>query len=859
MPDVDFSYKYSGYGIKWTDERLEKVKNALEQTKEEERHVGEPESPYLRKAGNGYISRESGEYVSTAVVSVIENIALEEADRLLKGRPVMPEDESVTVRFPGISPIGKTCAMEMQFAQRIANIEVAIETCPPEVAAYANGLLAMNDKNKKAYGRITYPMKLQMDMARVASRAAKICPSDSGRTELRLQSRKCELEAWTERFELYLQGIEHAVGIDPRPELPEEVHALYREILQTDLNMELHRKGRETKVIPPVLHVEFDKLEDNLLYRAAIRPVNWELSEEEIRGKLNKGAAGLKDLRMSEEEIDNAVVTYARATVDRVLQPTLGVLEKTAEPRLQFSRGDYIIVDGQTVRERMLEEYLAENRSLNGFEEHYTQNVHQKSNEYVAAALMAGKRVETFVPDKHGRIPKEPTQLVKAGYEPTPVQKVTLNAWERFFAKRGFYKKKAAKAAEYQRFEEARQRVRLRNFWAGTQLDYGSSTARESFFGDWARDHNGVQRAVYNANDPSGRGMGIAYSLSRSADFSTVICYMAALGHNVKDILDPTKLQAEKQAAGTEVMRRFEAYDHNWITSALYHGQIALTDFMDDFVKENGLHIEDENDLFRDENRVLFTAAKVAFDANQEIQKADEKGGFYDPVIARSAANKLEGLNEEQKKAVCGNIKDALWSRANNASTYLNCALDSLKARLGILAGDELCRAGDYELVLGQIGKFEAMRRDAGGRMWGKESRAPELMLRNPAAKNPPVSMAQPVRDTAFTTCLPDRELHAINTSVPASIGRTTEIIEQKKDFTAHPEKLVKLGREMLTGEMQKKCYIELRGESAAKLSSRDIFFMDAPEKLMKPIRPKANEKKAQPQAMAPNANGRAR
>lgn len=858
MPDVDFSYKYAGYGIKWTDERLDKVKEALEQTKEEERHVGEPESPYLRKDGNGYISRETGEHVTTAVASVIENIALEDADRLLKGRPVMPEDESVTVRFPGISPIGKTCAMEMQFAQRIANIKVAIETCPPEVAAYANSLLAMNDKNKKAYGRITAPMKLQMDMARVASRAAKICPSVSGRTELRRQSRKCELEAWTERFELYLQGIEHAVGIDPRPELPEEVHDLYRETLQTELDMELHRRGRETKVIPPVLHVEFDKLEDNLIYRAAIHPDNWDLSEEELRSRLNKGPAGLKSLHMTEEEVDNAVVTYARATVDRVLQPTLGTLERTADARLEFSRGDYIIVDGQTVREKMVEDYLAENRDLNGFERYYAENIRQKSNEYVAAALMAGKRVETFVPDRYGHLPKEPTQLVKAGYEPTRIQKVTLNAWERFFAKRGFYKQKAAKAAEYQRFEEARRRVRLRNFLAGTQLDYGSQTMRESFFGDWAREHNGVQRAVYDANEASGRGMGIDYSVTRSADFSTAVCYMAALGHNVKDILDPTKLQAERQAAGAEVMRRFEAYDHNWITSVLYHGQIALAEFMDDFVKETGLHIEDENALFRDENRVLFTAAKVAFDANQEIQKADKKG-FYDPVVARSAADKLEGLNEEQKKVVCENIKSELWWRVNKPPVYLNCALDSLQTRLGIVAGDELCRADRYELALGKIAKFEAMRRDAGGRMWGKESRAPELMLRNPATNAPPVSLTQPVRDMAFTTCFPDGELDAINTSVQTSIGRTTEIIEQKKDFLAHPEKLVKLGHESLAGEMQKKCYVELRGESSTRLASRDIFYMNAPEKLMKPIRPKVDEKKAQPQAMAPNANGRTR
>jgi acetyl esterase/lipase len=76
---------------------------------------------------------------------------------------------------------------------------------------------------------------------------------------------------------------------------------------------------------------------------------------------------------------------------------------------------------------------------------------------------MAGKRVEAFVPDKEGRIPKEPIGITKSGYEPSPLEKVTLNAWERHFARYGHFEKKAAKAVDYQQTMEARERVQIQN------------------------------------------------------------------------------------------------------------------------------------------------------------------------------------------------------------------------------------------------------------------------------------------------------------------------------------------------------------------------------------------------------------
>ena len=130
----------------------------------------------------------------------------------------------------------------------------------------------------------------------------------------------------------------------------------------------------------------------------------------------------------------------------------------------------------------------------------------QQANEIVAAGLMAGKRVEAFLPDERGRIPKEPIQITKSGYEPSPLKKVTLNAWERHFSKHGYFKEKAAKAAEYQKFIEARERVRLKN-QSVLGSDMQSSTSRnikEMFFRKWVEDNGPIPDSMAGSSAPDG-------------------------------------------------------------------------------------------------------------------------------------------------------------------------------------------------------------------------------------------------------------------------------------------------------------------------------------------------------------------
>ena len=74
---------------------------------------------------------------------------------------------------------------------------------------------------------------------------------------------------------------------------------------------------------------------------------------------------------------------------------------------------------------------------------------------------------------------------------------------------------------------------------------------------------------------------GIEYSahfrLSRSAPVSTCICYLAAQGHSIQDIMNPDKLQVERQAAGKLYMEKAIAKDNNWLGETYFHGIEALT------------------------------------------------------------------------------------------------------------------------------------------------------------------------------------------------------------------------------------------------------------------------------------------
>ena len=184
--------------------------------------------------------------------------------------------------------------------------------------------------------------------------------------------------------------------------------------------------------------MEFENLDNKLRQSQFSNPGNWGKTAAEV---------DLDAIDMG--EVEQAVPPYARATADRVIEPLFRGAEALGNGDMALNRGNLIRVDGKTVREKMLEDFEASGCENDEFQAFYQNNLKQTVSEYVAAGLMAGKRVEAFVPDENGHIPAEPVQITKRGYEPASTRKAILNGWERFYSKRGVFKKEMTEVTQH--------------------------------------------------------------------------------------------------------------------------------------------------------------------------------------------------------------------------------------------------------------------------------------------------------------------------------------------------------------------------------------------------------------------------
>ena len=656
---------YEEYRTPLTQEEQVSMQKAEGSLAALEKEANEPNSQLIREP-NGFRKKISGEFILNPVTVEHMNIAVERAYQQFKNWENMPESIESSVRYPGVDPIGKSSVIDMRMAEREAKINATLESRSPEVQEYARSLLLLHKIDLEG-ARLDFAMTGVSVKHKAATRASKLCLDPVGRDLLHQQSRVLESDQAVEQYDLYMQGVEFAAGVRTGP-VPQEVQDLYSQRLKQPLNLELIKKAAQLDHTPRELKVEFQNLDHKLLQEAFADPKNW-----------GKSQFAAEKTAITADQASQSIVPYARATTSRLLDPLYNNIEGlTGTPII--NRADNIIVDGKTVRERMYEDFVAAGNSPQDFYTHFQQNYKTKTNEYVAGALMAGKRVEAFIPGKDGRVPDEPMQITKTGYEPSPVNAVTLNAWERFWSKRGFYKEKAKAAVEYQRTMEARERVKSTNLSATYDLHQAPGPyTKDPFFSNWVKENGPLPETVPHS-----------YSVTRSALTTTAACLMAAKGYPVEDIFDPTKLQNEKQQIGSEVVNRMKAGDQKWMGEVLFHGQRVMCDYIDQ--KCQTINVLDDKQLFHDNSRALFCAASTCFDASQETSHCKEEyeaaAGRYSPPAAQTKAQ--------------------LDNRVNSSGLFFNAASESLKARNELTSG--LVNPDLSDSAVRSIVNFEAAR-----------------------------------------------------------------------------------------------------------------------------------------------------
>ena len=493
-------------------------------------------------------------------------IGMDRAEEQLRDWPY-PESQDTFEKFPGIDPRGKVCDVDMGFFERFTRLQATLPSRPPEVREYIGGVLDQLKDRKSTLSQSWTAMTDDCITIRLINRGAKLAPTAEASEEMLQDAARRSTEmASIQRIDGFLNAMEYAAGISDK--VPDE---RARNFLDNKLKAPIPAKVEAVRTVsnvtPSTLTVNFQNFDHIMAQQFCSNPENWGKSPKDMPPD---PAESIKSLPL--------IYRYAPATVDRALQPVFEKIEDM--PGVQITdyldRGGLITVDGKTVRSMMEESYRGDPEN---FTDWYRENVREMTNRFVSSGLMSGKRVEALIPDAKGKFPKEPVQITKSGYEPSPLKKVTLNAWERYFAKHGHYKAKAAKAAEYQRVMEGREQMRS-NCLSGTLAAHAISRNQTEnlFFSEYKQELGGRTDVKLNTMVvDKGIECSAHFRLSRSAPVSTCICYLAAQGHSIQDIMNPDKLQVERQAAGKLYMEKAIAKDNNWLGETCFHGIEALT------------------------------------------------------------------------------------------------------------------------------------------------------------------------------------------------------------------------------------------------------------------------------------------
>lgn len=588
MPEYDLMYERYGKQFQLTAED----EAALGRAREEQERL--KSDPGMTPREDGFVDGK-GEFTLDPVTRQYISIATALAGEQLRGIPVMPEDEEPALRFPEVDPLESFSVIDMKFAQRREAVKAALQTRIPEVSKYGWGLIHdleyPNDGTRNAMVRAA-------EEHRILTRGSKLCHSAAGRRILHQRAKELETCAAVADYDKMLQGAEYAAGLRAGP-VPQEVRDFYHNRPGEDLDLDLIAQAEAARSPEEYLFVRFDSLDNKLLHQAQADPRNWGKTERELQSSADK---------IDENAILKAIPPYARGTIDRAVDPAFTVQERATGGAV--SRADLIIIDGKTVREKMFEDYMASYSGCDKFDDFFRKNVRQATNEYVAAGLMAGKRVEAFVPDRWGRIPAQPSQILPAadGYTPSPLKPERFNAWQRFFSRHGFYKEKVARQAEYERMTAARERVRLTNAVRQWELAGGTPEERkELFFGSLLRENGGK----LGFNSPFG------------PDSSTLepiaVCSMLFRGYTLEEICDPGAHREEKEATGREVCEWVKKGGMDRVGETLVNGLLRLRDELDRRTAD--VDMADERQMLSGDQRFTALAGRLAVSVSKLTQR----------------------------------------------------------------------------------------------------------------------------------------------------------------------------------------------------------------------------------------------
>ena len=370
------------------------------------------------------------------IIAQAVNAAKEE----LKNYTVMPEHYSVMMKHPNMDAKGYYSEIDMDIAARLKKCDTyAQRKTIYEQAMYNHVRQEIETKGAD----LKEQLKKIAEQHRVLTRAARLCKDGDAKKVILDRANALKESEAVKEYNLLVSGLEVYAGISPRMD-GKTVAAFERIGYVTDKKVHYEGviEGGTVYERPEQIKIDFRNMDDFLKQFRDSHPESKGKSQEE-----------LDTLHPTYELFEKSVKQYGKDA----LEDTLNSSFKTMDERL-----DLIMINGQTLREMIEENYKKEGR--NPGEEYTAEEMNDISCNILTAALKSGARVETFMLKAHhldrNEYYEEPVPMVAT----QPEERITMTFWEKFAAFFGFHKdkEKVAKFKEQQEIDRKMEACKKR-------------------------------------------------------------------------------------------------------------------------------------------------------------------------------------------------------------------------------------------------------------------------------------------------------------------------------------------------------------------------------------------------------------
>lgn len=528
--------------------------------------------------------------------------ALARAQLQLENAPDLPEDIHSYLMHAGIDPSGKFSELDMNFADRLARIGAAAAMGNAAQKAWFEKLEAELNDNNSALHKMSEDMHAVARQQREYTRAAKLCKSAAGSRMLMEECQSLEDCEAVRNFNDFVTGLEHAFSLRGNGTIPQDLVPVFRKA-NIPIPQELLGTPHTSSKMDHV-KVHFQDLTSIFRQMYFSSPKSWEMPD--IKNRLEKAGVPVK------EACIKTIRPYLQATAMRTLDIMFG--EAEAHPD-GISRADLIIIDGRTLRERLMQDPDVQAAMKQQKINHPTpEMIRQKGSEMVSVALMANRTAEAWAPRvENGKVTLDwkPIALSRRGCRIDPQSGRLKEAWDELCRSNGFPPEEKQLDPEAQRNRRMQGRDRARNalqlYYPRIQVNLPENTFdpalerseqnRKEMLEKHAVEY--VRRVVAKAeadayeeqlrygffgkDNPTPDPIAGAHCLARLA--------LAANDSDIptRQMLDSFTMIPQKTQIGAEFMQYKETHADGWYNETLRAGTMALMDRIENDVRRMDL------------------------------------------------------------------------------------------------------------------------------------------------------------------------------------------------------------------------------------------------------------------------------